>query len=165
MAGMFEGDPMHIFTTLAHHPKLLKYWLVFAGGILSKGRLPGRDREILILRTGWHCQADYEWGHHVEIGQRVGLTDDEILRIALGPDAPGWSEFDAVLLRAADELHHDACLSDSTWGALAARYDTQQLLEVPMTVGQYHLVSMTLNAVGVQREPGVVGLPDTSLQG
>ena len=71
------------------------------------------------------------------------------------PDAPGWDPFDATLLRAADELHHDATLSDATWAALAGRYDERQMIELPMLVGHYHLVAFTLNALGVQVEDDV----------
>jgi 4-carboxymuconolactone decarboxylase len=162
MGGAIDGEgrsPLNIFRTLVNHPKMLKYWMVFAGGILNKGELPARDREILILRAGWNCHSVYEWGQHTAIGRRVGLTDAEIARIADGPDAPGWDPFDATLLRAADELHADACISDATWDELRVRYGTKQLIEVPMTVGQYYLVSMTLNSLGVQREPGVDGFP------
>ena len=60
-------------------------------------------------------------------------------------------------MRAADELHDDACITDDTWATLAERYDVKQLTEVPMVVGQYHLVSYTLNSLGVQREPSVPG--------
>ena len=153
-----EGD-LNIFATLARHPRLMKRWSAFGGVLLARGEMPARDREILILRTGWNCQAEYEWGQHARIGRSAGLSDEEITRITEGPDAPGWSDFDAVLLRAADELHNDAVISDGTWAKLAERYDDKQLIEVCMVVGQYHLVSFTLNSLGVQREPGVEGLP------
>ena len=146
----------NIFATLVRHPGLFRKWMPFGGKLLS-GRLPARDRELLILRTGWRCQSEYEWGQHVIIGRAAGLTDEEIERLKVGPDAPGWDAFDATLVRAADELHDDACITDDTWAALAARYDEAQLTEVPMVVGQYHLVSYTLNSLGVQREPGVPG--------
>ena len=86
-----------------------------------------------------------------------GLTHDEIRRIQDGPDASGWDDWDATLLRAADELHDDSCLSDATWRALTTRYDERQLIEVPMLVGHYHMVAFALNSLGVQREPGVPG--------
>jgi alkylhydroperoxidase family enzyme len=127
------------------------------GGKLLAGKLPARERELLILRTGWRCQSVYEWGQHVLIGRHAGLTDAEIERLKDGPDAPGWDPFDAALVRAADELHDDGCITDATWATLCERYDVEQLIEVPMVVGQYHLVSYTLNSLGVQREPGVPG--------
>ncbi|MBV8959222.1 MAG: carboxymuconolactone decarboxylase family protein, partial [Actinobacteria bacterium] len=87
----------------------------------------------------------------------TGLTDEEIARIKLGPDADGWSDLDRTLLRAADELHEEASISDATWSELSAVYDDKQLTEIPMVVGHYHLVAFTLNSLGVQREPGVAG--------
>lgn len=146
----------NIFATLVRHPGLFRKWMPFGGKLLT-GKLPARERELLILRTGWRCQSVYEWGQHVLIGRHAGLTADDIERIKAGPDAPGWDPFDATLLRAADELHDDSCISDDTWRALAERYDEPQLIEVPMVVGQYHLVSFTLNSLGVPRDHGVPG--------
>jgi len=111
----------------------------------------------LILRTGWRCRSEYEWGQHVLIGRAAGVTDDDVRRIQEGPDAAGWSVLDSTLLRAADELHDDSCITDATWAALAQHYGEQQLIEIPMVVGQYHLVSFCLNSLGVQREAGVPG--------
>ena len=152
-----EGRVHNIFTTLAHHPKLLNRWLVFAKHVLSQSTLPAREREIAILRVGWLCRAEYEWGHHVAIGKKAGLSGDDIERIAGGADATGWDSFEATLLRAVDELHANSVISDSTWQVLAGRYNTEQLLDFLFTVGQYKLVSMVLNSVGVQLEEGFEG--------
>ena len=160
-AGPADGASMNIFATFARHPGLIRHWMPFGGKLLS-GKLPARDREILILRTGWNCRSEYEWGQHVRIGLASGLSQTEIDRIAARSDAGGWSEGDALLLQAADELHDDACLSEATWVALADHYDEKQLIEIPMLVGQYHLVAFTLNSLGVQREPGVAGFPDSA---
>jgi alkylhydroperoxidase family enzyme len=147
----------NIFSTLVRAPGLFRRWLPFAGKLLS-GKLPARDRELLILRTAWNCRAGYEWGHHVAIGLECGLTREEVDRV---PDGPGadWPAPDALLLQAADELHLEQRLSDATWEGLSARYDTQQLIEVPMLVGHYHLVAMTLNTLGVELEPEYEDLP------
>ncbi len=149
----------NIFTTLARHVNLLKRWLVFGSHVMAKSSLPGRDREILILRIGWLCRAEYEWGQHVGIGKLEGLTDEEIERIMEGPDAHAWDPFDATLLRAVDELHSDAFISDSTWNTLSERYNTHQLMDLIFTVGQYNLVSMALNTLGVQLDEGLDRFP------
>jgi alkylhydroperoxidase family enzyme len=161
LMGRFDGDePLNIFRTLANHPKLLKRWLVFANHVLGKSTLPARERELLILRIGWLCRAGYEWGQHVQIGRECGLTDAEIQRIKEGPDADGWSDADRDLLRATDELHADAFVSDATWARLAERWSTEQLVDIVFAVGQYNLVSMALNSFGVQPEPGLPRLED-----
>jgi len=154
------GRVLNIFATLAHHPKLLKRWLVFGNHVLAKSTLPPRERELVILRVGWLCRAEYEWGQHAAIGRASGLSEAEIQRIADGPGAPGWSALDRLLLAAVDELHRDAMIGDATWRALAERLSTQQLIDLLFAVGQYTLVSMALNTLGVQLEPGVAGFPE-----
>jgi 4-carboxymuconolactone decarboxylase len=149
------SDALNIFATLARHPDLLRRWLVFGAHVLGKSTLSARHRELLILRVGWLCRAPYEWGQHVVIARREGITEDEIARIAEGPDASGWDPFEAVLIRAADELHADQCISSETWRELSGTYDDQQLLDVVFTVGQYTLVSMALNSCAVERDDGV----------
>ena len=156
VAGVDDAPAANIFATLVRHPGLFRRWLPFAGKLLA-GKLPGRDRELLILRTAWLCEAEYEWGQHKVIARSVGIEDEEIERIKAGPEADRWSEFEAALLRAADELHSDARVTDATWEQLASRYNEQQLTEVPMVVGHYHMVAFALNSLGVQLEPGVSG--------
>ncbi len=93
------------------------------------------------------------------IGRLVGLSDDEIHRTTQGASAPGWDPFEATLLAAVDELHADSMIRDTTWSALAARYDVRQLMDFVFTVGQYTLVSMALNTLGVQLDDGIEGFP------
>lgn len=157
-AAIGGGNPLNIFGTLARHPKLMKRWLVFGNHVLAKNTLPARDRELLILRSGWRCAAPYEWGQHVAIGRASGITDEEIERIA-HDDFRGWAPNETALLHAVDELHDDACVGDATYAALAAHYNEQQLLDIVFTVGQYHLVSMALNTFKVERDDGTTGVP------
>lgn len=158
-ARVMDGQVLNIYATLAHHPMLLKRWLVFGGHVLGGSTLTPRERELVILRTGYLCKSEYEWGQHARIARMVGFTDAEIARIAAGPAAEGWDPFEVTLLHATDELHARQNVSDPTWAALRARFDERQLLDLIFTVGQYTLVSMALNTLGVQREPGVEGFP------
>jgi alkylhydroperoxidase family enzyme len=154
-----NGPATNIFTTLVRHRGLYRKWAPFGGKLLA-GRIPARERELVILRTGWLCQSEYEWGQHVIIARLAGLTDEAIARVKMGAEAAGWTAHEAALLRAADELHTDSRISDPTWAALAGRYDERQLIELPMLAGHYHLVAFTLNSLGVEREPGVPGLAE-----
>jgi 4-carboxymuconolactone decarboxylase len=155
-----DGRVYNIFSTMARHPKMAEKWLTFGTYILRESTLPARDREILILRIGWLCRSEYEFGQHTRIGEKAGLSPEEVFRIMEGPEAAGWEPFDATLLRAADELHADSFISEDTWKALANRYDEKQLMDAVMTVGQYNLVSMLLNTFGVQPDPGIPGFPE-----
>jgi 4-carboxymuconolactone decarboxylase len=144
--------PLNIFLTLARYPGLLRKWLPFGGKLLAGGKLSPRDRELVILRSAFRCNARYEWAQHVAIAGAAGLSTEEIRRVAAGPGAAGWSDADATLLRAVDELRDDDCIGERTWDALAARYATEQLIEIPMLAGHYAMLAGVLNSLGVQPE-------------
>jgi len=150
-----DGSPLNIFATLAHHPDLLRRWLVFGTHVLAKNSLPQRDRELLILRTGWRCRSQYEFSQHAVIALRCDISTDEVQRTKADVVDGDWSAHDAALLKAADELHDAACISADTWSALAATLSEQQLLDLIFTVGNYHTVSFALNSCGVQLDQGV----------
>ena len=154
-----DGKVMNVYRTLARHPKMGERWLKFAGYVLRESSLPQRDREILILRIGWLCRAEYEFGQHTILGKKAGLTAEEIKRITLGPTETGWDSWESTLIRAVDELHSNAFITETTWDELSKKYSREQLMDVIMTVGNYNLVSMLLNSLGVQLDPEVPGFP------
>ncbi|MET3664485.1 carboxymuconolactone decarboxylase family protein [Caulobacter sp. 1776] len=155
------GPVLNIFRVMAHAPKALKAFLTWGNYILSRHNdLPPREREIVILRTGFLCRSGYEWTQHSGIGLRCGLTVEEIQRLKEGPDASGWSPADAALIRASDELHHDQFVSNMTWAALLAHFSEKQAMDVVFTAGQYTQVTMLLNTFGVQLDEGQTLDPD-----
>lgn len=154
------GRVLNIFRTLAHAPKALTAFLGWGNYVLSRrNSLPEREREMVILRTGWLCRSGYEFAQHTRIGKACGLTGDEIARIKAGPDAPGWTALESAMLRAADELVEDHFVTDATWGALAELGDKSRM-DLVFTVGQYTQVSMMLNSFGIQLETGDMADPD-----
>jgi len=153
-----QGGFYNVIGTLARHwPASKALGQVGAHVLGSTSTLPPRERELLILRTAWLCQSEYEWAQHVQIGLKTGITRDEIERVRHGPEDPGWNSFDATLMRAADELHAHQRIAETTWLALALRYDTLQLMDVVFAVGQYTLVAMALNSFGTPLDDGLEG--------
>jgi 4-carboxymuconolactone decarboxylase len=156
---LVSGPTINIYTTLARHPDAAAA-MVNLGRTLRGGRLPARHREVLILRTGWNCQSAYEFAQHRRVALEAGMTLDDVRRIQRGPEAEGWDPFEALLCRAADELHGHHQLTDDTWSQLAECYDEQELIEAVMLIGYYHLVSFALNALGVPLEAGAEAFVD-----
>ena len=154
------GKILNIFRTLAHAPKALTAFLGWGNYILSKrNALSPRDRELVILRTGYNCRSGYEWTQHKRIGLDCGLSEDEIARIKAGPGAASWSDLDRAMLRATDELTSNHFVTDTSWAALAPLGDKGRM-DLVMTVGQYTQVSMILNSFGIQVEDGWTVDPD-----
>jgi 4-carboxymuconolactone decarboxylase len=153
-------EPYNIYRTFAYHPELLRQWVVFADGIRFAGRLPARASELLILRTGWNCRSEYEWGQHVRWARAAGVTDEELSALCRDVSAHPWQANEAALLHAADELHVDATVSSSTWEALVAAYDEAEIIEIILLVGQYHGVSFLLNALRIERDVDLGAFPE-----
>ena len=154
------GQPaINLFATLVRFPELYQARAAQSTYIRTASTLSGRVREMLILRMGWLCESEYEWAQHCPIARREGLSIDQIQNITLGSNAPGWSELDAALLRATDELFRDDTISDAAWTTLAGSYTEPELIDVVITVAGYRLVSVVLNSIGVQIEPGTEGWP------
>jgi alkylhydroperoxidase family enzyme len=153
-------DAPGTIAVLGHAPALLGPFLGWAAALALQGRLPERDHELLALRAAYNCRSPFEWGEHAELARGAGIDDDELARIAAGPDAAGWTPVEVALLRAADELHAAASVDDSTWTTLAAHYDDAQLVELLYVVGQYTMLSFVANAAGVPVPDDLDELPD-----
>jgi 4-carboxymuconolactone decarboxylase len=152
-------DPMHIFTTLAHQPELFRRWLGFGGALLD-GQLPGRLRELVILRTAYRFNGRYEWAHHLELGAAQGIGPDEL--VALGGDlsAVAWDPFERAALAAVDETADQGAVTDDTWSTLAGRLDSGDLVELLMLISHYLMLSTVLRSLRVPLEPSAQALAD-----
>jgi alkylhydroperoxidase family enzyme len=149
------GPPPHVFTTLARHRRLFRPWLRFAGRLMPRGTLPRAESELVILRVAHVTGSAYEWQQHVRIGRASGLTQDEVDRVRLGAEAPGWAPRQALLVRAVDALHDHDRIDDALWAALAREYDERELIELCLLIGHYVMLAGALNSLGVPLEPAL----------
>jgi alkylhydroperoxidase family enzyme len=134
---------------LARHPGTAGAYNTFSGQVMYGSTLTPRQRELLVLRVAAVRDAEYEWAQHVASAGENDVDPEEIARVAAGPGAPGWSDFDRALVQAVDELIGDALISDGTWVTLAAELDERQLMDVVFTVGAYDVLAMALRTFGV----------------
>lgn len=151
---MPEGvDPLVLFRILAVNERV--FGRVMAGGLLDRGSIGMRDRELVIDRTTWRCGSEYEWGVHVTFfGPRVGFGETEIADLCReDPQATAFEPREKLLLQLCDQLHADAQVGDDLWEALAAEYTAEQLVELVVLAGLYHAISFATNAFRVPLEP------------
>ena len=149
-----DGRLPNLYATLIHHPGLYGPRLKFGSYVQRDSSLPPATRALLILRTAWLIRSDYEWVHHVASAKAAGLSDDDIRRVAKGPQATGWNTEQGAVLQAADELRREAFIRDDTWKALSKYYDARQRVEIIYTVGGYTMTGLAINSFGVQLESG-----------
>ena len=151
--------PLVLFTTLARDPRLFTKF--FSAGLLDRGHLTLRQREIVIHRTTALCGSEYEWGVHVALfAARVGFDAEQLRSLATGnaDDAP-WADDERALLRLCDALHRDCTLDDTLWHALKQHFSDEAVLELLMLAGFYRTVSYLTNALQLPHEPGAARFP------
>jgi alkylhydroperoxidase family enzyme len=153
----YNGAPLNVPRTMAHHPRLLRRFATFAGLFLLKSELPLRDREFLTLRATYRTGAEYYFGHHVLMAEAAGIRP-EVLREITSPHGT-FDDPDALLIAIADELIDNGVLSDATWRAMRERYTESQAMELVLLPGFYRMVAGFVNTLGIEREPGVPGWP------
>ena len=136
------------------HPGMFKGQMVMGIELAAKGTIPGRDRELATLRIALLARSPFEWSEHVDISKAFGVTSQDIERVIAGSDAPGWTQHEAALLRAVEEMLADYCMSEETWNALSNTYDEKQMLELLLLVGSYVMTAMQLNTLKVQPKGG-----------
>lgn len=149
---MRGAPPLLLFKTIARNPRVLQRW--FAGGLLDKGSISLRLRELMILRTTASCKAEYEWGVHVAAyGAKAEWTKDQLRSTVRGSSTDGcWSEPEQAVILLADELHACSSVREETWSRVAALFSPEQLIELVILAGNYHAVSFMVNAFALPLE-------------
>lgn len=137
-----DPPPPATIELLAHDPALLGPFLTWAAALALRGTLPKREHELLALSAAHHYSSPFEWDEHRTFAIEAGLSDADVEAVAAGPDSPHWNVDDALLLSAAADLLTTGAVNDETYAALGARWSTDQLVEIPMIVGQYAMLSM-----------------------
>lgn len=149
-----RADVPDVITVLHINPRIFWAWLFFASRLMPFGKLPDTLREKVILRTGWNCRSRYEWGQHVEIALRCGVTAEEIKTLALNPQDEA-KELDRLALQACDELCASSVISDDTWQSLSQHLNQKKMLELMILIGHYQMIAGVLNSAGLVLEPNV----------
>jgi 4-carboxymuconolactone decarboxylase len=139
-----------VFGLMLKHPGLFRCQMEMGVQLLGKGVLGERERELAILRTGWLCGAPFEWGEHVDVAKRYGVTPEEIERVTQGSSASGWTEHEAAVLRGVEELLANQMISDATWDVLARTWTERQLIEFPTLIGQYVATAYLQNSLRIR---------------
>jgi alkylhydroperoxidase family enzyme len=145
-------SPLILFKTLARDERLFQK--LFAGGLIDRGHLTLRQREIVIDRTTALCNCEYEWGVHVSLfAKRVGLTEAQLHSLVHGvAEDSCWNDGERRLIRMCDELYRTCSLSDQLWTELRMEYSEEAMLELLMVAGYYRTISYLANALKLPRE-------------
>jgi 4-carboxymuconolactone decarboxylase len=150
-----DTEPLRLFRTLMRHEQLAGRMRPLGAGILGpSATVPPALREVMIHRTCALTGAEYEWGvHATAFGRPLGLSDDQLRSTVAGASTDTcWDSLQALVFELADQLHHTSTVGDELWRGLAAAFETEQLIELLVTAGWYHVIGYVCNAAAIGSE-------------
>ena len=150
-----RGHPLNVHSLMANHPDLLNAWWDYRNYSVRGGSLTQRECELVILRVAVHMKSWYEWACHVDRGLAAGLSMQEIDSVKEGPDASGWSDHDAILLRCVDELLVGRAIHSPTRRKLAEHFSDEQILDIIAIHGMYITLGCMINTWGLALDQSV----------
>jgi 4-carboxymuconolactone decarboxylase len=154
-----DDPPLNIFRMLAGGEGLLRAFARFGNHLLFHTKLDPVLREIAILRVGMLCHSAYEVHQHTRMGRDVGMSNELLTGIRVGPDATVFSDLQRLVMRYTDDVVANVGASDATFDPLHAALSEQELQELTVTIGFYMLVSRYLETFGIDIEQA--GEPET----
>ena len=146
------GNVLNLYRMLLHSPPIAQGWLNLFTAIRQQALLPGRYRELAILRVAMINRADYEFTQHIPFALKEGCTSGQIETLRSG-DVP--SEFDArdrAVLDYAAAMTRDIRVPDEVFARVRDVFSDREVVELTATVAGYNLVSRFLEAMQIDHE-------------
>ena len=152
-------EPLYLFRVLARDERLFTRFM--SAGLLDRGHLSLRERELVILRVCANEHSEYEWGVHVtQFAKRAGLSPEQCAATCSAErELACWSERDRWLLAMCDELSVGTKLSDALWHDLSQAFSDEARLELLLLAGFYRLTSVLTNTLQLPLEPFAARFP------
>lgn len=147
----FAGT-LNVYRVMARNAPLLAAWENLRNHVVLAGNLPPREKEIVILRTGFRLGSHYEWAHHVMRGRQVGLSEADIERVAGQSEAWQAGSVFGLLVKAVDQLLDSARLNEETIAQLCQHIGPPGMLDLMATVGMYATLAFVTNSFEVPLE-------------
>ena len=125
------------------------------------GRLDGRTKELIVLKTSFTNACEYCATHNTSLGQATGL-DLEQIEVLTGnyQDTPVLSDRDKAVVRWAEAVTRNEAARDRTaFEALTAYFDEDEIVEITWLSAMFNMLNRVHDSLQLDLE-----LPDDVAQ-
>ena len=152
----FERLPrkLNIFRMWANAPDCFVSGMRFGGNILTRQKLGGDQRELVILLVAKIEGGEYEWVQHVPIALHAGCRKEQIAALEAGRiDGAEFTAKETALLRFADDVIRNVRASEDSVNAAKAHFSPQEIVEIILTCGFYMTMARLTETTRVEIDP------------
>ena len=146
------GKVLNLYKMLLHSPPVAQGWLALFTAIRQQTVLPGRYRELAILRVAVLNGADYEFAQHVPFALKDGCTAEQVEAVRTGSASPLFDARDRAVLAYTEAMTREIRVPDAVFAQIREFFPEREVVELTATVGGYNLVSRFLEALRIDHE-------------
>jgi len=146
------GRLVKLYQALLNSPPVAEGWLKLFTAIRQKGTLPGRCRELAILRVGQLNGAEYEYHAHLPFALKEGVTQEQIDALPSWQVSKCFDDRERAVLAYADCMTREIRVPEGVFAEVRRHFDDRKLVELTATIGGYNLVSRFLEAMHIDHE-------------
>lgn len=148
------GKVLNLYRMLLHSPPVADGWRQLFTALRQQSELPGRVRELAILRVAVINGADYEFRAHAPFALAEGVTQAQIDALQAGRDPEALPERDRAVLAYTEAMTRQIRVPEAIFQGVRRHFSEREMVELTATVAGYNLVSRFLEALMIDHEGG-----------
>ena len=148
-----RGKLINIYRMLLNAPPLAESWFNHSNTVRWKTTLPGRLREIVIIRMGHVTKSQYVLRQHVpSLAVADGLSLAECDELADWRASKFFSASERAALAYADIMTREIVVPDPVFAEVDRHFNARQIVELTVLVGTYNMNARVLQALQLDLE-------------
>ncbi len=146
------GRMLNLYRMLLHSPPVADGWRAFLTAIRQQCQLPGRSRELAILRVAVLNRAPYEFDAHIPFALKEGFERPDLEALRANREPAGFTAADRAVVAYTDAVTRQVEVPDAIFAEVRRHFAERELVELTATVAAYNLVSRFLVALRIDHE-------------
>lgn len=144
-----RGALLDLYRVLLQSPPVAAGWLHCLSAIRRECALPGRFRELVIMRVAILNGASYEAEQHAGIALAEGLTSAQLDSLDEWEQSGRFDERERAVLAYADAMTAKIRVADDVFARVRRHFDDRLMVELTATIAAYNMVSRVLEALEI----------------
>jgi 4-carboxymuconolactone decarboxylase len=147
------GRPvLNLYRVLANQPPALAAFLEMSRYVRADSSLDAGLRELAILATAHELGQHYEISHHTATAAQVGVSSAKVAAVAPSGSLDGLAPAERCAVEFAKQVARTRTCDDATFSRLRALFSNEEIVDLVLTTGWYHLCAVILGSLEVELE-------------
>jgi alkylhydroperoxidase family enzyme len=150
-----RGTLLKLYKALLHSPPLAESWFRHMNAVRWGSTLPGRLRELIIIRIAAIHAVAYVIRQHVPaLAEADGVSLSECEALKDWRPSVSFNEAERAALAYCDSVTNEVNVADDVFEALRPHYSERQIVELTVLIATYNMHVRVIQALEIAPESG-----------